>query len=73
MCERKKNIPECMPYVFVFYKVKHVFLLYTKKEKVKKKILVNNSIFFYIRVPYLEVYLNYAGAVKILKNILQTS
>jgi hypothetical protein len=33
----KKNIPECMPYVFVFSKVKHVFLLNTKKGKAKKK------------------------------------
>ena len=36
MCERKK-IPPNACLIFVFSKVKHVFLLYTKKGKAKKK------------------------------------
>ena len=60
-----------MPYVFVFSKVKHAFLLYTKKGKAKKKKKHQlKTLFFSIRVPYLEVHLNYGGAVRILKDIL---
>jgi len=51
----------------------YFYCIRRREKQKKKKTLVNISIYFYIQVPCLEVHLNYGDAVRILKDILQTS